>query len=251
MYLLGSIHVLRSSDYPLAPAVLDAYRNAKSLLMEINLSEVDTAEVQAEMLSSAMLPEGKSLPESWAIPLRHAAALAKEVGVDCRHFDQFMPWFAAEAISQMQLMQLGFDAQSGVEMFFLDRARADGKPIAGLETVHDQIALFQSMPRRRSRIPAVEPGAGARSAATGERDGARVAARRHGVVRGRSTRPISDATRVYQSLLVARNRKWLARIEALLDDDKNFLVIVGTAHLVGNGSVLDLLKKDGIAAVQR
>jgi uncharacterized protein YbaP (TraB family) len=29
------------------------------------------------------------------------------------------------------------------------------------------------------------------------------------------------------------------------------LVIVGTAHLVGRDSVIDLLKKDGIGAVQR
>jgi uncharacterized protein YbaP (TraB family) len=37
----------------------------------------------------------------------------------------------------------------------------------------------------------------------------------------------------------------------LLDDDENYLVIVGTGHLVGRDSVIDLLKKDGIGAVQR
>jgi len=56
---------------------------------------------------------------------------------------------------------------------------------------------------------------------------------------------------LYQSLLVARNRKWIARIEALLNDDKNYLVIVGTGHLVGRDSVIDLLKKDGVGATQR
>jgi len=56
---------------------------------------------------------------------------------------------------------------------------------------------------------------------------------------------------VYQSLVVARNRKWIARIETLLADDKNYLVIVGTAHLVGRDSVIDLLKRDGIGATQR
>jgi hypothetical protein len=56
---------------------------------------------------------------------------------------------------------------------------------------------------------------------------------------------------VYDSLLGARNRKWLPKIEALLNDDRNYLVIVGTGHLVGPGSVLDLLKKDGIGVSQR
>ena len=56
---------------------------------------------------------------------------------------------------------------------------------------------------------------------------------------------------LYQSVLVARNRKWIPKIEALLNDDKNYLVIVGTGHLVGRGSVLELLKKDGVGATQR
>jgi uncharacterized protein YbaP (TraB family) len=56
---------------------------------------------------------------------------------------------------------------------------------------------------------------------------------------------------LYQSVLVARNRKWVPKIEALLNDDKNYLVIVGTGHLVGQGSVIELLGKDGIIATQR
>ncbi len=58
-------------------------------------------------------------------------------------------------------------------------------------------------------------------------------------------------SRLYQSVLGARNRKWVPKIEALLNDDKNYLVIVGTGHLVGEGSVIELLKKDGIGATQR
>jgi len=44
VYLLGSIHVLRPSDYPLAPAVLKAYADSKSLVMEINLAEMDSGQ---------------------------------------------------------------------------------------------------------------------------------------------------------------------------------------------------------------
>jgi uncharacterized protein len=57
--------------------------------------------------------------------------------------------------------------------------------------------------------------------------------------------------KLYQSVLGARNRKWVPKIEALLNDDQNYLVIVGTGHLIGPGSVIDLLKKDGIGATQR
>jgi uncharacterized protein YbaP (TraB family) len=52
-------------------------------------------------------------------------------------------------------------------------------------------------------------------------------------------------------MLTGRNRKWLPRIEALLNEDRNYLIIVGTGHLVGRDGVVDLLKKDGIEAIQR
>ena len=47
--------------------------------MEINLDDIDSAEVQAEMLASAMLPEGKTLPDILgAARYARAAALAHE-----------------------------------------------------------------------------------------------------------------------------------------------------------------------------
>src|SRR5882757_11464211 len=132
VYLLGSIHVLRPSDYPLAPVVLQAYRDAKSVLMEVNLEEISSEQVQAEMLGSAVLPEGKTLPDVLGRErYGRADALAHEVGLELSLFDQFAPWFAAEAISQQQLMQLGFQPESGVEMYFMERARNDGKSVAG------------------------------------------------------------------------------------------------------------------------
>lgn len=253
VYLLGSIHVLRPSDYPLAPAVLKAYADSKSLVMEINLAEMDSGQVQAEMLSSAILPEGRTLADILG-PRRyaHAAGLAHDVGIDLSSFDQFAPWFAAEAISELQLTQLGFEAQSGVEMYFLERARTDGKVIAGLETVHDQIALFEGLSMDAQANYLVSSLEQARSLPQ------EVDAMVHAWQRGDTAwfeheleAEFGQDPVLHQTVLAARNRKWLPRIEALLNDDKNYLVIVGTGHLVGPNSVIDLLKKDGVGATQR
>jgi len=251
--VLGSIHVLRPSDYPLAPAVLEAYRDSKSLLMEINLEEIGSAEVQAEMLSSALLPDGRSLPEVMG-PERYAraASLAHAVGQDLGGFDQFAPWFAAEAISQMQLTQLGFDAQSGVEMYFLGRARSDGKSVAGLETVHDQIALFEAMSMDAQSQYLLSSLEQAHDLPRQVND--MVRAWQRGDTAWFETELKSDFGRdpvLYQSLLVSRNRKWISRIEALLNGEQNTLVIVGTAHLVGRDSVIERRKEYGVATTQR
>jgi uncharacterized protein len=253
VFLLGSIHVLRPGDYPLSPTVMQAYANSKSLLMEINLEDMDLGQLQAEMMAGAMLPEGKSLPDVLG-PKRYSRAetLAREVGVELAAFDQFAPWFVAETISQLQLQQLGFQPTSGVEMYFLERARSDGKSIAGLETVHDQIALFEGLPMDAQAEYLVSSLEQARELPKQVNDMV------HAWQRG-DTVWFDDQLRselgsdpvLYQALLAARNRKWIPKIEALLNDDKNYLVIVGTGHLVGRNSVIDLLKKDGVDATQR
>jgi uncharacterized protein YbaP (TraB family) len=253
VYLLGSIHVLRLQDYPLAPVVLEAYANAKSVLMEVNLEEISSAQVQAEMLSSALLPDGKTLPDVLGRErYARADALAHEVGVELSLFDQFAPWFAAEAISQLQLSQLGFQPEAGVEMYFMERARNDGKSVAGLETIHDQISLFQSMPvdtQAEYLVSSLE-----QAHDLPKQVDSMVLAWQRGDTRWFENQLRSELgrdPRLYQSVLGARNRKWVPKIEALLNDDRNYLVIVGTGHLVGQGSVIDLLKKDGIGATQR
>ena len=253
VYLLGSIHVLRASDYPLAPVVLEAYAHAGSVLMEIDLDEINSETVQSEMLASATLPDGKTLPEVLGKQrYDRAAALAHEIGVELSLFDQYAPWFAAEAISELQLTQLGFQPETGVEMYFMDRARGDGKSVAGLETAHDQISVFQNMSmdtQAEYLMTSLE-----QAHDLPKQVDSMVRAWQRGDTQWFETELKSDIGRdpaLYQSVLGSRNRKWVPKIEALLNDDKNYLVIVGTAHLAGQGSVIELLKKDGLVVTQR
>lgn len=253
VYLLGSIHVLRPKDYPLAPAVLEAYGSAKRVLMEVNPDELTSAEVQAEMLAGAILADGRTLEDVLgAGRYARAATLAHEAGVDLSMFDQFAPWFAAEALSQVQLSQLNFAPESGVEMYFMGRARSDGKSVAGLETAHDQLSIFEGMPMDTQAAYLMSSLEQAHDLA---RDvDSMVDAWEHGDMpwfEREMQKEFGRDPRLFQTMLGARNRKWVPQIEALLNDDVNYLVIVGTGHLVGPGSIIELLKKDGIGATQQ
>ena len=253
VYILGSIHVLRPTDYPLPPAVIGAYANAKSLVMEVSPDELESEQIQTELLSSAQLPDGKSLPQILgARRYERAAALAHDVGVELALFDNFAPWFAAEAISQLQLAQLGFQPKSGVDMYLAGLARADGKSVTGLETVQDQLSLFEALSMEEQAAYLLASLEDARELP------AEVNAMVHAWQQGDSAwfeehmkSDFGDDPKLLESFLLSRNRKWAPKIEALLNDDKNYLVIVGAAHLVGRGSVIELLKKDGIGAAQR
>ena len=50
---------------------------------------------------------------------------------------------------------------------------------------------------------------------------------------------------LYRPLTTERNRRWLDQVEELLDDREDYLVIVGTLHLVGKDSLIDLLENRG------
>ncbi len=252
VYVLGSVHVLRPSDYPLPPAVQEAYRAARTLTLEIDLSEAG-ADLTAQLLAGAMLPAGQSL-SSMLGSERYARAerLARSIGLDLAPFASFAPWFAAEAISQAQLAQLGFEPESGIDLYFLGRARNDGKRIEGLETVQDQLAAFQSLPLEAQSsylLTSLEE-----AHELPQEVDRMVRAWQHGDTawfEHEMTSELGKDEALYQSLVVARNRKWIAHLEELLQDGEDHLVIVGTAHLVGKDSVLALLKRDGFSAVQR
>jgi uncharacterized protein YbaP (TraB family) len=253
VYLLGSIHVLRPGDYPLPQVMLDAYAGANSLLMEIDLENIDSAQIRADLLAAAALPPGKTLRGILgARRYAHADALARGLGVELSTLDAYAPWFVAEAISEQQLAALGFQAESGVEMYFVERARNDGKTVAGLETVHEQISLFQSMTLDAQADYLVSSLEEAHELP--QQAEQMVHAWQHGDAAWFETEIKQEFGRdpaLYRTMLTGRNRKWLPRIEALLNADRNYLIIVGTGHLVGRDGVVDLLKRDGIQAIQR
>ncbi len=49
----------------------------------------------------------------------------------------------------------------------------------------------------------------------------------------------------HQALLTNRNKRWIPQIENFLMEDKNVLVIVGAAHLVGDDGLVALLTEKG------
>ena len=51
---------------------------------------------------------------------------------------------------------------------------------------------------------------------------------------------------LHEKIVTERNRRWVERIDELLDDDEDYLVIVGALHLVGEEGVPELLTDRGV-----
>jgi len=56
---------------------------------------------------------------------------------------------------------------------------------------------------------------------------------------------MQDYPELNQTIVVNRNVEWAAQIEELMDDQDDYLIIVGTLHLVGEEGVPRLLGERG------
>ena len=50
---------------------------------------------------------------------------------------------------------------------------------------------------------------------------------------------------LYRVLVTDRNKRWVPQIEKLLHGSQDYFVIVGALHLVGDGGLLELMRRDG------
>ena len=246
IYLLGSVHFLNPTEN-LPEALQAAYEDAETLMMEIDMDDLDPLEVQQVALELGMLPEGRTLEmEVGAETYAQVAAKAKQLGIEPKMLERFRPWFAALTLVQLHLIKMGLDPNSGVEQRFTALAGRDGKEILGLESLREQLGILAGLAPEQQReflVYSVEDS----ERATKEID-RMLKAWRSGDVDALDellTEGMEKYPKVYRSLTVESNRRWIASIEPLLQHKDDYLIVVGTLHLVGNDSVVELLEAKG------
>jgi uncharacterized protein YbaP (TraB family) len=244
VHLLGSIHVLRRQNYPLERPIEDAFDEARVVAFEVDLDQARVA-VAHEAAAGAEAKRSLRTDVSPAT-YRSVVRYLEDAGYPPTVFDRLPPPFVAAALVQMQLRQLGFEPEWGVDAYFHRRARKYGKTIIGLETVEEQRQAMGGMGERGADElvqAALEDVATLRTTLRdlirawkgGELD------RLQAIVNGSfAARP-----EVYRRVLVERNVRWVPKIEALMAGDEPALVIVGTGHLVGEDSVVAMLEAKG------
>ena len=247
MWLLGSVHYLRESDHPLPEVIDELYSRAGTLVMEIDLDDLDATRAQTEFLSAAMLARGTTLPEvlapeTYALAQTQAAAL----GIDLSLLERFEPWLVAITMLDLGVGRLGFRPEHGIEQYLLRKAQGDGKQVLGLETLAAQIAIFDALSADQQEALLEQTLAEIDSA--DEVMSGLVEAWRAGELDELTTTLMDDFAQfpeLYSTLVVDRNTKWVETLEALLAEPNSHLVVVGALHLVGEHNVVDLLAAEG------
>ncbi|MCP4001778.1 MAG: TraB/GumN family protein [Gammaproteobacteria bacterium] len=250
--LMGSVHFLRASDYPLPEGVNAAYDLADTLVMEINMDALDPALAQTTMMSMGVSQSGQSLRDALGeANYKEASRRAEDLGVPFTMFDQYEPWFAALTITQLRMMQLGFDPAWGIETQFTQQAAGDAKNIEGLETLEEQLGFMDNLDDKTQQqflLQSLED-----AATLQDQVETIVAAWRTGDVNTLEELMLegfASAPALEDALLIQRNRNWIRSIKNLQNKSDNYLVIVGAMHLVGENSVVAMLEDKGISIRQ-
>jgi uncharacterized protein YbaP (TraB family) len=252
VYLAGSVHLLRASESRLPAAFDKAYADSAALVMEIDMDDLNPTEAQGLMLEKGIYTGDETLSE--VIGQARFDKLDKqagEMGIPSEALERFQPWMAAMTLAELQLAKLGFDPNSGVEKQLTAHAMSDRKEITGFETLNEQLGLLANL-SEPDQIKFLDLTLEEMQEMKGETD-ALVAAWRSGnapKLANILSEEYGVAPGLYTTLVSDRNRRWVPQIEKLLKSDKNYMVVVGTLHIVGKNGLLDLLKAEGFTSRQ-
>jgi len=253
IYLLGSLHVLKSDSFPLGKEIEEAYIDCKKIVFETDLDSINDPGFQAKVMTLGLYPDGQTLEQN--VSKETYRLLEKKVlaaGLSIAQFDRLKPWVCALALTFVEFKRLGFDPNYGIDTRFFNKAKKDGKKIIVLETPDYQLGLFTKMGKAEQEsflrqtlkdLKVIETMASQMVKAwkTGNVD------KLSSIIRI-SFKEYPD---IYNRFIIQRNQRWISQIEDLMRQDENVLVIVGAGHLVGTGNILALLNKRGYRIERR
>ncbi|MCE5312398.1 MAG: TraB/GumN family protein [Nitrospiraceae bacterium] len=252
-YILGSIHLMKPEMYPLNPAIETAFKSADSLVVEVNLNNVDMAKAANMIASSAIYTDSRTLKSAVSeSTYRQTESKLREIGMDINIFQKTKPWMVAMTLTDISLRKLGFDPMHGIDIYFLKKSGT--KKIIELESFDFQISLFNTFSDREdelflmytikdldnvsndmnSLITAWKAG----DAATLERL----------IASGIQDAP--ELQQVYRRLFTERNFSMTSKIESILKNRGTYFIVVGAGHLVGKSGIINLLQKKGFKVQQ-
>ena len=252
VYLLGSVHFLKKSDYPLAPVIENAFSNSAMVVFETDIEKLEDPQVQLQLMKKAQLPQGQTLRQqlstnTYATFQEHL----KQTGLDEIIFQNFKPSLAAMMLEIFAMQKIGLDPSQGLDQHFFQLAKKADKKIVPLETVDFQIDLITGFSQEegelimKSTLKDIDT--------TDKLLGELLDGWRNGdadALQKLLNHAMADAPAIFKRLVTERNRQWVPKIAEWCRADQSVIVIVGAGHLVGPEGVVEMLRKQGLKVVQ-
>jgi len=256
VYLLGSIHLAKPELYPLAKEIEEAYTQSDVLVLELDpTSNQSEQTIQKSMQQKGLYPAGQNLANQLSPKTYEALkSYMDKINMPMQNIEQLRPWVVMLQLSVTEMMRLGYSPELGIDEHFLRLAKQQKKPIIELETAQDQMdllaredkafqdkLLFYTLESMHEMEPMLE--SMFRSWKNGDTQ----------TFESIMAKPLEEDTSlqdIYDTLITKRNYKMSKKIEAFLQSNQNYFVVVGSGHVVGKEGIVELLKQKGYTLTQ-
>ena len=254
LYIAGSVHALRSSDYPLPAAYDQAFARSTELYFETD--PYASAQTWSKQLSHASaLPAGTTFkdkvdPRTYAY-IQQVMKQIKGSTAPEKKIEHLRPWALAWLLESPGGTP-DVTGSYGVETYLQNKARKVHKRMAGLVDLKQHIATFGGMSDADSEtflllqfIHLDTESAEFNEILSGWKRGDIDTIDR--LMRG----DYRDSPSLYRRIVTDRNRLWLPKLEGFLrDSHQTRMVVVGAAHTAGGEGLPALLQAKGYQVEQ-
>ncbi len=250
-HLLGTMHVGFGFDEVLTEDARKRFVAATRVILEADVTSADPN----QMRERALLPQGESLRSLLGEPGWHALVERLGAQIPEPFMERMKPWLPTVTLGLLDLdvalreiKPQGRTRMMDVEV--MTQAKAEQKPLIFLETVDEQLAMFDLVPLeeqvRELRRTLLE--------GTSQQGKIMLRAFADGDEEALTTslfdpEQMADAPGFFDIVLHQRNDRWLPVLERELETGGSFIA-VGAAHLLGDRGLLAELKRRGYS-VQR
>ena len=257
VYILGSIHLAKPELYPLNKEISLAYKSSDALVVEVNPSSTESVQtMQSAMLNLGLYKEGKTLETQLrAKTYKSLEAYTNKVGIPLEKMQMMRPWVVMIQLTVTEMMRLGYLPELGIDQHFLNLAVQDKKEVIELETAQEQMALlskedkkfqdkllFYTLESMQDLEPMLD------DMYRGWKKGDEKAFEKIMMTPVEEDPSLKE---MYDELITNRNYDMTKKVEGFLKTDKNYFVVVGSGHVIGEEGIVALLRKKGYQVSQR
>lgn len=254
LFLLGSIHAGKPALYPLHSGVEKAYAQADIIAVEVDLDDPLTVKKAQLLLLTSFYPSGETLVKHLSPSVYQKwKKYASQNNISKEWYERFKPWALVMQMGELEIKKSGYDAQWGIDRYFLRKAHTDNKQIISLETIEEQIALL-SDPMHEEKL--FEYSIDSSNEFHESLDGMYHLwmigdEKSFETFLNQQSGADKEYQEIFEKVIERRNIKMAQQIEGLLLSNKKVMVIIGSAHLIGEEGVVSLLKKKGYRIQKR
>ncbi len=242
--IIGSVHVGHPSMYPLPDAIYQALVTSDGLIVESDTSQPQDIQYPTKNLTSKQVLS----PEQ----LFNLDKIATEFGLNPEKIHALPPWSAALSLQFLQLQKLGYHTEDGVDLHLISLAKEKQIPLIPFETMQFQIDLLTHQPEdgKELLVSIIDDWETNKEMTQCMIDSWK-AGDSNNLEKMMHLTEMSPE--MEQAFVHSRNQDWAQKLSSerfLPKPDGKYVMIVGALHLIGDGNVIELLKKKGFKTFQ-